>query len=86
MTRDELQRLIDVIVQELSYGPRPAHDEVFAGIQDAMLDAFGMMADAIVLIPPGSLPKTTSRKICRDMTRALFLREELQPVAMWKRW
>ena len=75
-----------VIVQELSYGPRPAHDEVFAGIQDAMLDAFGMMADAIVLIQPGSLPKTTSRKICRDMTRALFLREELQPVAMWKRW
>jgi acyl-CoA synthetase (AMP-forming)/AMP-acid ligase II len=75
-----------VIVHELNYGDKPDHNEVFAGIQDAMLDSFGMMADAIVLIQPGSLPKTTSRKICREMTRALFLNQELQTVGMWKRW
>jgi acyl-CoA synthetase (AMP-forming)/AMP-acid ligase II len=80
----DLERL--VIVHELNYGDKPDHKEVFAGIQDAMLDAFGMMADAIVLIQPGSLPKTTSRKICREMTRSLFLRQELQTIGMWKRW
>jgi acyl-CoA synthetase (AMP-forming)/AMP-acid ligase II len=80
----DIERL--VIVHELNYGDKPDHNEVFSGIQDAMLDAFGMMADAIVLIQPGSLPKTTSRKICREMTRSLFLRQELQTVGMWKRW
>jgi acyl-CoA synthetase (AMP-forming)/AMP-acid ligase II len=75
-----------VIVHELNYGERCAHDEVIDGIQGAMLDAFGTLADAIVLIQPGSLPKTTSRKICRQQTRMLFLQQELQTVASWKRW
>jgi acyl-CoA synthetase (AMP-forming)/AMP-acid ligase II len=75
-----------VIVHELNYGPRPAHEEIFDGIQGAMVDAFGIKADAIVLIKPGSLPKTTSRKTCRQQARALFLEQELQTVAAWKRW
>jgi acyl-CoA synthetase (AMP-forming)/AMP-acid ligase II len=75
-----------VIVHELEYGQRPTQDEVFDGIQGAMLDAFGIKADAIVLIKPGSLPKTTSRKICRQQARVLFLQQELQTVATWKRW
>jgi acyl-CoA synthetase (AMP-forming)/AMP-acid ligase II len=80
----ELERL--VIVHELGYGERPPPEEVIDRIQQEMLDAFGMLADAIVLIQPGSLPKTTSRKICRQQTRALFLREELKKVASWRRW
>jgi hypothetical protein len=80
----DLERL--VIVHELGYGERPPAQEVIDGIQREMLDGFGMMADAIVLIQPGSLPKTTSRKICRQQARALFLREELKEVAAWKRW
>ena len=75
-----------VIVHELNYGETPDHDEVFEGIQEAMLDAFGTKADAIVLIKPGSLPKTTSRKICRQQARALFLQQQLQTVAAWRRW
>jgi acyl-CoA synthetase (AMP-forming)/AMP-acid ligase II len=81
---DDIERL--VIVHELNYGEKCARDDVVAGIQEAMVDAFGMMADAIVLIQPGSLPKTTSRKICRQQTRMLFLRQELQTVATWRRW
>ncbi len=81
---DDVERL--VIVHEVDYGRKPVHDEVFAGIQDAMLDSFGIKADAIVLIQPGSLPKTTSRKTCRQQARALFLRDELRTVASWKRW
>jgi acyl-CoA synthetase (AMP-forming)/AMP-acid ligase II len=80
----EIERL--VIVHELGYGERPPPEEVIDRIQQEMLDAFGMLADAIVLIQPGSLPKTTSRKICRQQTRALFLREELKQVASWTRW
>jgi acyl-CoA synthetase (AMP-forming)/AMP-acid ligase II len=75
-----------VIVHELNYGVRPLHDEIFDGIQGAMLEAFGIKADAIVLIKPGSLPKTTSRKTCRQQARVLFLQQELQTVATWKRW
>jgi acyl-CoA synthetase (AMP-forming)/AMP-acid ligase II len=81
---DDVERL--VIVHEIDYGRKPVHQEVIAGIQDAMLDAFGVKADAIVLIQPGSLPKTTSRKTCRQQARALFLRDELRTVASWKRW
>ena len=80
----ELERL--VIVHELGYRERPNPQEVIDRVQQEMLDAFGMPADAIVLIQPGSLPKTTSRKICRQLTRALFLRAELKTVASWKRW
>jgi acyl-CoA synthetase (AMP-forming)/AMP-acid ligase II len=80
----DLERL--VIVYELGYGERPPAQEVIDAIQREMLDAFGMMADAILLIQPGSLPKTTSRKICRQQARALFLLEELKVVASWKRW
>jgi acyl-CoA synthetase (AMP-forming)/AMP-acid ligase II len=81
---NDIERL--VIVHELDYGRKPALEDVLGGIQDAMLEAFGIKADAIVLIQPGSLPKTTSRKICRQQARALFLREELRTVASWKRW
>jgi acyl-CoA synthetase (AMP-forming)/AMP-acid ligase II len=80
----DLERL--VIVHELCYGERPPPLEVIDRVQQEMLDAFGMLADAIVLIQPGSLPKTTSRKICRQQTRTLFLREELKTVASWTRW
>lgn len=75
-----------VVAHELSYGKRPPSAEVIRAIQKAVLSELGTSADAIVLLKPGTLPKTTSGKTRRQLTRALFLKDELAAVASMKAW
>jgi acyl-CoA synthetase (AMP-forming)/AMP-acid ligase II len=49
----------------------------------AARDALGLDLDAIVLIEPRSIPRTTSGKIRRSRCRELFLGDELDVVAEW---
>ena len=59
-------------------------DAIFAAIRSAVADEHGLRADAIVLIHPASLPKTSSGKIMRRACRARFLAGELDAVASWR--
>lgn len=45
-----------------------------------VLDAVGIPASEVVLVQPGSLPKTSSGKLQRSLCRDRYLGEELEPV------
>jgi fatty-acyl-CoA synthase len=45
-----------------------------------VLDAVGLPAADVVLVPPGSLPKTSSGKLQRSLCRSRYLEESLSPV------
>ncbi|WP_437305959.1 amino acid adenylation domain-containing protein [Sorangium sp. So ce388] len=73
-----------VLVQELGRRASPAADpaELGAAIQSAVADRHEVAVHAVVLIKPGSLPRTTSGKVQRRACRARFLDGSLD--AVWR--
>jgi acyl-CoA synthetase (AMP-forming)/AMP-acid ligase II len=63
-----------VIVQEVERTGRNAIEsaDVVGCIREALFSEHELSAHKIVLIPPGELPKTTSGKIQRNLTRTLW--------------
>jgi acyl-CoA synthetase (AMP-forming)/AMP-acid ligase II len=68
-----------VIVQEIERTERNRIDpiEVTGLIREGVTDQHELFARHIVLIRPGTLPKTTSGKIQRSLTRRLWLERRL---------
>lgn len=66
-----------VVVQELEFRAKPNLEEVIAAIRQAVAEEHEVQVYAVVLIKPGTIPKTSSGKIQRCATRAQFLASEL---------
>jgi acyl-CoA synthetase (AMP-forming)/AMP-acid ligase II len=75
-----------VIVYELNYGQKPDLPTVIGSIQRAIGREHNTLADAIVLIQPGTLEKTSSGKVRRREVRRQFLERELQELGGWRSW
>jgi acyl-CoA synthetase (AMP-forming)/AMP-acid ligase II len=71
------------IVQELNYGPKPDLAQVIGNIQKAVARGHGIFASAIVIVKPGSVPKTSSGKIKRRGCQQLFLHRQLDILQIW---
>jgi fatty-acyl-CoA synthase len=56
------------------------HDEIRAAVAARVRDVVGMPAEDVVLVQPGTLPKTSSGKLQRTLCRERYLREALQPI------
>ena len=71
-----------VLVQEVKQnsGNFP---EIFQLIQKALWEEHGLSAQRIVLIQQASLPKTSSGKVQRRLTRQMLLNQELKIEAEW---
>jgi acyl-CoA synthetase (AMP-forming)/AMP-acid ligase II len=69
-----------VVVQELERAQSRGRDleEIEDCIREAVAETHDVSPHRIVLIRPGSLPKTTSGKIQRALTRRLFLEGRLE--------
>jgi fatty-acyl-CoA synthase len=66
-----------VVVAEIKADdPRPLHDQVVAKVCDAV----GIPPHEVVLVAPGSLPKTSSGKLQRSLCRTRYLGDGLAPV------
>jgi acyl transferase domain-containing protein/acyl-CoA synthetase (AMP-forming)/AMP-acid ligase II/acyl carrier protein len=76
-----------VVVQEIQGRRVRALDETaaFAAIRGAVGEAHGLELEAIVLLRPGGVSKTSSGKIQRSACRAMFLDGSLNAVATWRR-
>ena len=61
-----------VVVQELEFRAKPNLEEVMNAIRQAVTEEHEVQVYAVVLIKPGSIPKTSSGKIQRRATRAQF--------------
>jgi amino acid adenylation domain-containing protein len=74
-----------VVVQEVRREQRdedPA--EVVAAIRRAVADEHEVQVDAVVLLRPATIPKTTSGKIQRALCRSRYLEGTLEELASWR--
>jgi acyl-CoA synthetase (AMP-forming)/AMP-acid ligase II len=78
---DGAERL--VIVQEVERTHRRNLDcaEVIRCIREAVTRQHDIAPEVIALIPPATLPKTTSGKLQRSVTRRLWLKKEFEVIA-----
>ncbi|HEX7331329.1 MAG TPA: amino acid adenylation domain-containing protein [Pyrinomonadaceae bacterium] len=78
---DEEERL--VVAQELNGRGRVDAEEIVRAITHAVLEEHELQLHAVVLLKPGSIPKTSSGKIQRFACREKFVSGEFAPVADW---
>ncbi|MEM7555656.1 MAG: amino acid adenylation domain-containing protein [Cyanobacteria bacterium P01_A01_bin.84] len=69
-----------VVVQELEFRAKPDKTEVANAIRQAISEEHEIQVYTVVLIKPGSIPKTSSGKIQRYETRVRFEKGELNIV------
>ncbi|MBW4447044.1 MAG: amino acid adenylation domain-containing protein [Spirirestis rafaelensis WJT71-NPBG6] len=69
-----------IIVQELEFRAKPNLEEVASAIRQAVTEEHEVQVYGVVLIKPGSIPKTSSGKIQRRATHAQFENGELNVV------
>lgn len=63
-----------VAVQELAKGADPdAHREIFASIREAVVREHGLRLHDVLLIPTGTIPKTSSGKLRRRKSMNIYL-------------
>jgi amino acid adenylation domain-containing protein len=70
-----------VVVQELEFRGKPNLEEVITTIRQGVTEAHEIEVYGVVVIKPGSIPKTSSGKIQRRATRNRFLEGTLDVVA-----
>ena len=66
-----------VVVAETKAGD---HGPIRAQVATRVREAVGLPTDEVVLVLPGSLPKTSSGKLQRSLCRTRYQSDELQPV------
>jgi amino acid adenylation domain-containing protein len=69
-----------VVVQELEFRAKPNLEDVVNAIRQGITEEHEVQVYAVVLIKPGSIPKTSSGKIQRRATRTQFENGELNVV------
>jgi acyl transferase domain-containing protein/acyl-CoA synthetase (AMP-forming)/AMP-acid ligase II/acyl carrier protein len=81
---DGEERLIYVSELERTERTTPA-DEIAAAVTRAVVEAHEVPVDAIILLKPGSIPKTSSGKIQRHVCKSGYLAGTLDAIATWQR-
>ena len=81
--QDGRERL--VIVHEVERRARGHLEPVLQAIRKAVAEEHDLAVDAIVLIKPGTIPKTSSNKIQRHACRQGYLERSLAALAWWER-
>ena len=72
--RNGRERLV-VVAETKADDPSPVRTEVARKVSDAV----GLPASDVVLVTPGSLPKTSSGKLQRSLCKSRYLTDALQP-------
>ncbi len=78
------ERLVIVQEVERSYRNQIAIEEVVELIRWNVFEQHFIDVYGIVLLKPGSLPKTSSGKVQRSACRALYLTQELDAIGQWQ--
>ncbi len=77
-----------VLVQEVERTHRRLLEieEIIACIREAVANEHEIALDTIVLIRPGTIPKTTSGKIQRSLARQMWLQNSFEPIDVAEIW
>jgi len=73
-----------VIAQEAEPRRQTEWQPVIAGIREVVSEEFEIQPAAILLLKPGSIPKTSSGKVRRSAARAEFQRGDWEVLADWR--
>ncbi|WP_017328303.1 type I polyketide synthase [Synechococcus sp. PCC 7336] len=75
-----------VVVQEVERTALRSLDAetAISAARQAIAETFDLALAAIVLLKPGSIPKTSSGKIQHHLCREYFLSDRLEPIAQWQ--
>lgn len=75
-----------VIIQEVERQALrlPDFDEIVAAIRNAVSHEHQLQVASIQLIKPGRIPKTSSGKIQRRLSKQMYLQNQFEPVAAWE--
>lgn len=79
--RDGRERI--VVVYEVAVGRSPDQNAVIRDVRRAVAQAIDAQVDAVALIEPRTIPKTSSGKVQRGLCRELFVGGRLDVVASW---
>lgn len=72
------------LVQEVERGHQADSERLIEAIRAAVAREHELQLDAIVLVRPGGVPKTSSGKIQRHACRHALLKNQLKVVAQWR--
>jgi acyl carrier protein len=75
-----------VVLAETDASDPVAREQLLRHARQATVDAVGIAPDDIVLIRPGSVPKTPSGKVRRAAARELYLADRLNMTAATLKW
>jgi acyl-CoA synthetase (AMP-forming)/AMP-acid ligase II len=68
-----------VVVFESRVSDGPQQQQLVQAVERAIIAAAGLRPDRVRVLPPHTLPKTTSGKLQRQLTRQMYLKGELTP-------
>ena len=80
LTDDNQEKVILVQEVERTHRRDAEIEEIVACIREAVANEHEIALDSIVLIRPGSIPKTTSGKIQRSAARRMWLQNSFETV------
>lgn len=72
-----------IFVQEIGQQNQEQAGDILAAIRKAIADGHNIQPQEIVLVEKGSVPKTTSGKLCRQPCRERYLQRDLPAIAVW---
>ncbi|MHB9858119.1 type I polyketide synthase [Streptomyces sp. YIM S03343] len=72
-----------VVVQAVRGAARAAAEEIFTAVRAAIAEQHGLQVHDIVLVAPGSIPKTSSGKLQRYACKEAYLAGSLAAVERW---
>src|SRR5262249_17361718 len=73
-----------VVAQEVDLRGSPEIGSVLAAIRQGIAEQHELQPYEVVLLKPGSLPKTSSGKVQRHACRKEFLGGQLEVIASWR--
>jgi amino acid adenylation domain-containing protein/non-ribosomal peptide synthase protein (TIGR01720 family) len=73
-----------VLVQEVHRRQKVDADQIFRSIREAIAEEHEVQIHEIVLVAPGSVPRTSSGKIQRNLCRKEFLENRLEVTEHWR--
>ncbi|MBI2824765.1 MAG: AMP-binding protein [Planctomycetia bacterium] len=73
-----------IVVQEVARPKTVDLDEVSLAVRRALLESHDLVVGGVVLVRPGTIPKTTSGKVQRHACRQLFLDGALDALHAWQ--
>jgi len=72
------------VIQEVDLERGADLDQAILEVRRAISQSCQLQVSAVVLVPPRTVPKTSSGKVQRQLARRLFLEDRLEAVASWR--